>query len=61
MKNRHNIDEAVLAEMKLANDLKAREVEELKRIADRPNQRNFLETISHWWNPDKSSSMRMRH
>lgn len=53
------------AELEKANDptwpLKEREVRALERIADRPEPRNALETISHWWCPDKSRHMRVSY
>jgi hypothetical protein len=53
------------AKLDKANDptwpLKEREVRALEQIADRPKQKNVLETISHWWCPDKSRHMRMNY
>jgi hypothetical protein len=42
-------------------ELRKREVRALERIADRPEPRNVLETISQWWRHEKSRSMRMEY
>lgn len=50
-----------IAELRRANDLRECELELLGRIADRPLLRNFLQTISHWWQPDKLEHMRRNY
>lgn len=44
----------LLAEQRLTNEL-------LARIANRPQPKNVLETLRKWWDPDPSSSMRVRY
>ena len=50
-----------LAELKRANDLQERTVDELRRIADKPLSRNFLQTISDWWAQEKAISMQRNY
>lgn len=39
-----------LTELKRANDLRAREVTALERIADKPIPYTTLERLDRWWN-----------